>query len=83
MVKGGRELHRWFFPTRTFRSMIAQDGGTDDPFARAKEEGFGAFTLARNCSDGPWGRSSPGLRVEAAASSPPRQLIEGRPWTIV
>ena len=22
MGKGGRELHKWFFPTRTFRSMI-------------------------------------------------------------
>src|ERR671939_159691 len=48
MGRGGRELHRWFFPTRTFRSMIGQDGGTDDRFARAAAEGFGAFILGRN-----------------------------------
>ncbi|MDE3175735.1 MAG: dihydrofolate reductase, partial [Pseudomonadota bacterium] len=44
----GRELHGWFFPTRAFRSMVGQDGGTDDPFARAAMEGFGAFILGRN-----------------------------------
>ena len=48
MGKGGLELHKWFFPTRTFRSMIGQDGGTDDRFARATAEGFGAFILGRN-----------------------------------
>ena len=48
MGKGVRELHKWFFPSRTFRSMIGQDGGTDDPFARATAEGFGAFILGRN-----------------------------------
>jgi len=49
--KGGRELHNWFYPTRTFRSMIGQDGGTDgidDGFARASAEGFGAVILGRN-----------------------------------
>src|SRR4051794_3043353 len=38
----------WFFPTRTFRAMVGQEGGTDDPFARAAAEGFGAFILGRN-----------------------------------
>jgi dihydrofolate reductase len=46
--KGGRALHNWFYPTRAFRSMIGQDGGTDDRFARAAMEGFGAFILGRN-----------------------------------
>lgn len=49
--KRGKELHDWYFPTRTFRSMIGQDGGTegvDDRFARASMEGFGAFILGRN-----------------------------------
>lgn len=46
--KGGKELHKWFYPTRTFRSMIGQDGGTDDRFACATAEGFGAFILGRN-----------------------------------
>ena len=46
--KGGPELHNWFYPTRAFRSMIGQEGGTDDRFARAAAEGFGAFILGRN-----------------------------------
>ncbi len=44
----GEELHRWFYPTRTFRSMIGEEGGTDDPFAQAAAEGFGAVILGRN-----------------------------------
>ena len=46
--KGGRELHNWVYPTRAFRSMIGLDGGTDDRFADAAMEGFGAFILGRN-----------------------------------
>jgi hypothetical protein len=46
--KLGGELHRWFYPTRIFRSMIGEDGGTDDRFASAAAEGFGAFILGRN-----------------------------------
>jgi dihydrofolate reductase len=45
---GGRELHNWFYPTRTFRSMIGLEGGIDDRFARAGTEGFGAVILGRN-----------------------------------
>jgi len=48
MGKGGGELHSWFFPTRTFRSMIGEEGGTDDPFAQASAQGFGAHILGRN-----------------------------------
>ena len=44
----GPELLGWFFPTRAFRSMVGQDGGTDDPFADAAMRGFGAFILGRN-----------------------------------
>lgn len=47
----GPELHQWFFPTRTFRAMSGEEGGTqgvDDDFARASMEGFGAFILGRN-----------------------------------
>jgi len=47
----GPELHNWFYPTRTFRSMIGQGGGSqgvDDDFARRSMEGFGAFILGRN-----------------------------------
>jgi dihydrofolate reductase len=46
--RGGQQLHRWFYPTRTFRAMLGQEGGTDDRFARATAEGFGAFILGRN-----------------------------------
>ncbi|MBU6450154.1 MAG: dihydrofolate reductase family protein [Cyanobacteria bacterium REEB67] len=46
--KGGKGLHSWFFPTRTFRAMIGADGGTDDRFASASAAGFGAFILGRN-----------------------------------
>lgn len=47
----GPELMGWFFPTRTFRAMTGQEGGTsgvDDSFARRAMDGFGAFILGRN-----------------------------------
>ncbi|HEY1781254.1 MAG TPA: dihydrofolate reductase family protein [Roseiarcus sp.] len=46
--KGGRDLHKWFYPTQAFRAMLGQEGGTEDRFARAAMEGFGAFILGRN-----------------------------------
>ena len=46
--RGGGDLHKWFYPTRAFRSMLGKDDGTDDPFASAAMEGFGAFILGRN-----------------------------------
>jgi dihydrofolate reductase len=55
--KRGRELHNWFYPTRAFREMIGQEGGTEDRFAAAAMEGFGAFILGRNmfgASRGAW-----------------------------
>src|SRR5690606_15693420 len=48
---GGEALHEWFFPTRTFRQMIGEDGGTtdvDDAFAARGFENIGAFILGRN-----------------------------------
>jgi hypothetical protein len=45
--KRGQELMNWFFPSRAFRSMIGKDGGTDNRFAEAAMEGFGAFILGR------------------------------------
>lgn len=47
----GRDLHRWFFGTRTFQAMIGKDGGSDgadERFAAASMSGFGAFILGRN-----------------------------------
>ena len=49
--KRGRELHRWFFGTKTFRAMFGEDGGTDgvdESFAHRSMDGFGAFILGRN-----------------------------------
>ncbi|WGM48526.1 hypothetical protein KOAAANKH_03428 [Brevundimonas sp. NIBR10] len=47
----GPELHNWFYPTRSFQTMIGKEGGTegvDDRFGRASMAGFGAFILGRN-----------------------------------
>jgi hypothetical protein len=41
----GTRLHEWFFPTRTFRAMQGQHGGSagvDDAFASAWGPGVGA-----------------------------------------
>lgn len=49
--KRGKELHQWFFPTRTFRAMTGQEGGStgvDDGYAARAMSGFGAFILGRN-----------------------------------
>jgi dihydrofolate reductase len=49
--KRGKELHQWFFPTRTFHAMTGQPGGTqdvDDTYAARAMDGFGAFILGRN-----------------------------------
>ena len=50
--KNGTELHQWFYPTRTFKTMVGDpDGGTngiDDGFAQRGTEGLGAWILGRN-----------------------------------
>ena len=49
--KNGLELFQWFFPTRSFRAMVGEDGGTtgvDDQYAQRSMAGFGAFILGRN-----------------------------------
>jgi hypothetical protein len=58
--KRGPEIFAWFFPTKTFRAMHGQEGGSmdvDDEFARRSMENFGAFILGRNMFGpvrGPW-----------------------------
>jgi dihydrofolate reductase len=47
----GEDVFQWFFPTRTFRQMVGQEGGDtgpDDRLAQRAMEGFGAFILGRN-----------------------------------
>ncbi len=57
---GGEALHKWFFPTRTWRQMQGMEGGstgTDDEFAHRSMQGFGAWILGRNMFGpvrGPW-----------------------------
>jgi len=50
--KDGKELHQWFFPTRTFQSMFGDAGsgttGIDDSFAQRGTENLGAWILGRN-----------------------------------
>src|SRR5262249_53319585 len=56
----GTRLHEWFFPTRTFRAMQGQPGGStgiDDVFASAWAPGIGAEIMARGKfgpHHGPW-----------------------------
>jgi dihydrofolate reductase len=58
---GGEDLHQWFFPTKTFQSVVlGKDGGEtglDDDFARRGMENLGAWILGRNmfaASRGAW-----------------------------
>lgn len=49
--KRGKELHSWFFGTKTFKAMFGDDGGSDgvdERFAHRSMDGFGAFILGRN-----------------------------------
>ena len=57
---GGPGLFGWFFPTRTFKTMFGQEGGTtgiDDEFARRSFANVGAWILGRKMFGpvrGPW-----------------------------
>jgi len=47
----GKDLHEWFYPTRTFQSMFGGKEGTtgvDDDFARRGMENVGAWIMGRN-----------------------------------
>jgi dihydrofolate reductase len=47
----GTRLHEWFFPTRTFRAMQGDSGGSvgiDDAFASDWNPGIGAEIMGRN-----------------------------------
>ena len=59
--RGGEQLFRWFFPTRTFRRMHSGEDegstGIDDDFAARSFEGVGAWIMGRNMFGpvrGPW-----------------------------
>jgi dihydrofolate reductase len=57
---GGKTLHQWFVPTRTFQRMIGNEGGAigiDDDFAANGFVNVGAYILGRNMFGpvrGPW-----------------------------
>ncbi|MGD9987824.1 dihydrofolate reductase family protein [Pseudonocardia sp.] len=61
---GGPRLHEWFYPTRTFRSMVGEEGGTtgvDDRHAIEAAAGVGATIMGRNMFGpvrGDWGDES-------------------------
>ena len=47
----GARLHQWFFPTRTFRAMQGESGGSagvDDALASQWASGVGAEIMGRN-----------------------------------
>jgi dihydrofolate reductase len=56
----GNRLHEWFFPTRSFREMQGDPGGStgvDDAFASNWDRGIGAEIMGRNKfgpQRGPW-----------------------------
>ena len=58
--RGGAAMMQWFFPTRSFRAMQGQEGGTtgiDDRAAVQSFENAGAYILGRNMFGpvrGPW-----------------------------
>jgi dihydrofolate reductase len=58
---GGEGLHEWVFKTRTWRQMVAEDGGEeglDDDFIAAGDENIGATIMGRNMFGpirGDWG----------------------------
>ncbi len=48
---GGESLHEWFFPTRTFKQMVGEAGGTtglEEQFAQRGLHNIGAWILGRN-----------------------------------
>ena len=58
--RGGEQLHAWAWPTRTFRAVHGESGGStggDDDFAAASFANVGAWILGRNMLGpvrGPW-----------------------------
>ena len=58
--RGGEDLHRWFFPTRTFQRLYGKGEGTtglDEDYAARGMAGLGAWILGRNMFGpvrGPW-----------------------------
>ena len=57
---GGFALHEWVYPTRTFKQMTGEPGGTegvDETFAARSMAGLGAWIMGRHMftpSRGPW-----------------------------
>ena len=60
MGLGGNALHQWFVPTKTFRHMTGEEGGStgvDEEFAARGFANLGAWILGRNMFGpirGPW-----------------------------
>lgn len=58
--KRGQELHKWFYPTKSFQNMIGKNEGTqgtDNDLAEKSFENVGAWIMGRNMFGpirGPW-----------------------------
>lgn len=93
----GKELFQWFFPTRSFRAMTGQEGGSDgvdERYAHRSMEGFGAFILGRNMFGpirgewpdedwkGWWGDNPPYHAPTFILTRHPRQSIEMEGGTV-
>jgi dihydrofolate reductase len=88
---GGIALHQWFFPTKAFRAMHAQEGGTtgvDNDVATQGMTGIGAWILGRNMFGpirgawtddtwkGWWGENPPYHTPVFVLTHHPRQSIQ-------
>lgn len=57
---GGKTVHQWFFPTRTFHQMTGREGGetsVDDAYAARALSNIGAHIMGRHMfgpAAGPW-----------------------------
>lgn len=62
---GGKRVHEWFFPLRSFHAMTGQPGGVENESERVVAEsiaGIGATVMGRNMfggQPGPWNASAP------------------------
>ena len=82
----GTRLHEWFFPTRSFRTMQGQPGGStgiDDAFASAWAPGIGAEIMGRGKfgpQHGPWPDQvwNGGTTFDFLDASPAQALAQAR-----
>src|SRR4051812_28877993 len=82
------QIMNWFFPTRTFKSMVGGEGGStelDDSDAARAFEGVGASIMGRNvfsplrgpwADEGWWGDAPPFMHPVFVLTHHPRPALE-------